>query len=261
MTRHRFDVELFTALNQEYRDRPLVPNAKDMSKPAWKASQGQTRSAGLQKRYGIRGCRALEIGCGRGDVALALAEEYGCDVTGVDIVAYPEWAARASERVKLCKLDLTAEDHSSLGSFDFIYAFAVWEHIRHPYKALCAAYQLLRPGGRMYMSANLYRGPKASHRYREVFFPWPHLLFSDEVFAEYYVRNHGKPSYPAWVNKMVVAEYMHYFSMIGFVVEKTWYNLTPIDEPFYDRFAEVLARYPRFDLERDFIHVDLRRPS
>ncbi len=178
-------------------------------------------------------------------------------MTGVDIVAYPEWAARASERVKLCKLDLTAEDHSSLGSFDFNYAFAVWEHIRHPYKALCAAYQLLRPGGRMYMSANLYRGPKASHRYREVFFPWPHLLFSDEVFAEYYVRNHGKPSYPAWVNKMVVAEYMHYFSMIGFVVEKTWYNLTPIDEPFY----EVLARYPRFDLERDFIHVDLRRPS
>lgn len=255
----RYDLELFMQLNQEYRERPLVPDAKTMSNPDRKAAQGTSRASGLQKRYGIRGSRVLEIGCGRGEVAVTMADQYGCDVTGVDIVEYKEWADRASDRVKLRRLDVTAEDHSSLGSFDFIYAFAVWEHIRHPYNALSAAYQLLRPGGRMYMSANLYRGPKASHRYREVFFPWPHLLFSDDVFADFYTRRSGEPRYPAWVNKLVAAEYLHYFSMLGFQVEKTWYNITPIDEPFYARFSDVLERYPRFDLERDFIHVDLRR--
>ena len=35
-------------------------------------------------------------------------------------------------------------------------------------------------GGLAWIKAN--RGPKASHRYRWVNFPWPHLLFTDEVF-------------------------------------------------------------------------------
>lgn len=257
----RFDVDLFIELNEAYRSRPLVPAAKKMSQPAWKADQGQKRATTLQKSYDIRGRRVLEIGCGRGDLALALARDLDCDVTGVDICQYAEWSERNSPRLHLRKIDITAEDFSSLGTFDFIYAFAVWEHIKHPYNALASAYKLLRPGGRMYMSANLYRGPKASHRYREVFFPWPHLLFSDDVFAEFYEKKHGKVNYPAWVNKLVAAEYLHYFSSIGFTVDKTWYNITPIDEPFYQRFADVLERYPRFDLERDFIHVDLRRTS
>lgn len=257
----RYDLELFLQLNAEYEGRPLVPSANKMSNPVFKADQGQTRAASLEKRYKIRGCRALEIGCGRGDLALTLARDYGCQVTGLDVRAYAEWKDRNSERLDLRKLDITAEDFSSLGQFDFIYSFAVWEHILHPYKALQGAFQLLKPGGRMYMSANLYRGPKASHRYREVLFPWPHLLFTDEVFGQFYMKRQGKPSYPAWVNKLVAAEYFHYWSQLGFKVDKSWYSLTPIDEPFYLRFSDILERYPRFDLERDFIHADLRRPA
>ena len=36
--------------------------------------------------------------------------------------------------------------------------------------------------------------PTASHRYREVFFPWPHLLFADEVFEEFLPGTQGRPS-------------------------------------------------------------------
>jgi SAM-dependent methyltransferase len=256
----RFDIDLFMELNEAYRERPLVPTPRDVRDTNQMAVEGQSRAIKLQKRYAIRGRRVLEVGCGRAAVAHRLAEEYECDVIGLDLREYPEWAYRSSDRLTLRKLDIAAADPSALGSFDFIYAFAVWEHIRHPHRALSAAYKLLRPGGRMYLSANLYRGPKASHRYREVFFPWPHLLFSREVFGEFYTRQFGKPSYPAWVNKLVAAEYLHYFSTIGFEVDRVWYDMTPIDEPLYERFALVLDQYPRFDLERDFIHVNLRRP-
>ncbi|HEX7086549.1 MAG TPA: class I SAM-dependent methyltransferase [Vicinamibacterales bacterium] len=255
----RFDVDLFTELNEEYKERPLVPRARNTADAAQMQSQGNRRAAALQKRYDVRGLRTLEIGCGRGEVTYAMARELGCDATGIDIVEYPEWADRRSERVTLRTLDITSEDYSSLGTFDFIYSFAVWEHIRHPYAALKAAFNLLRPGGRMYLNANLYRGPKASHRYREVFFPWPHLLFTDEVFAEFYRRTYGKPRYPAWVNRLVAAEYAQYFTEIGFRIDDLWFDTTPIDEPFYARFESVLGRYPRTDLQRDFIHADLRR--
>lgn len=255
----RFDVNLFTELNEEYKDRPLVPRARNTADASQMQRQGNRRAGFLQQRYDLRGCRTLEIGCGRGEVTYALAREFGCDATGIDIVEYPEWAARRGEGVTLRVLDITKDDYSSLGTFDVIYSFAVWEHIRHPYTALRAAFNLLRPGGRMYLNANLYRGPKASHRYREVFFPWPHLLFSEEVFAEFYRRTCGKPRYPAWVNRLVAAEYMEYFSEIGFRIDDVWFDTTPIDEPFYARFEHVLGRYPRTDLQRDFIHADLRR--
>ena len=255
----RYDVDLFIELNELYSNRPLVPRARNTADTTQMQAQGNSRASALQKRHGIRGCRTLEIGCGRGEVTYAMAHELGCDATGVDIVEYEQWPERASDRVTLRALDITSEDYSSLGTFDFIYSFAVWEHIRHPHAALRAAFDLLRPGGRMYLNANLYRGPKASHRYREVFFPWPHLLFTDEVFGEFYRRAHGKPRYPAWVNRLVAAEYVQYFSELGFEIEQLRFDATPIDEPFYARFENVLGRYPRLDLERDFIHADLRR--
>ena len=113
----------------------------------------------------------------------------------------------------------------------------------------------------MYLNANLYRGPSASHRYREVFFPWPHLLFTDEVFEEFYQVMHNRAAYPAWVNKLVAAEYEAYFRHLGFAIESIGFTLRSIDEPFYARFEEKLGRYPRFDLERDFIVAVVSRPG
>lgn len=256
----RFDLDLFTALNDEYASKPLYTGARDLGDRSAMESQGSKRARTLQSRYKVRGLRCLEIGCGRGEVGVALSTEYGCSVTGLDITEYPEWAARQSDALQLRKLDVTSEDYAELGQFDFICSFAVWEHMHHPLAAIRAAFALLKPGGRIYLSANLYRGPKASHRYREIYFPWPHLLFEDRVFEEYYVRLRGKPARPAWVNRLVAEQYLHYFREAGFNIDKIWYNETPIDEAFYQRFEPVLGRYPRVDLMRDFIHADLSKP-
>jgi hypothetical protein len=37
------------------------------------------------------------------------------------------------------------------------------------------------------------------------------------------------------------------------------FDVVPIDEPFYRRFEDLLGRYPRSDLEKDFFTVVLRK--
>jgi SAM-dependent methyltransferase len=272
----KYDLALFLELNEEYRTKPLVP-----SPPRYDAKSLAKRSASramrIDKAVPISDKRVLEIGCGRGEVCRTLSELYDCETVGVDVSRYREWQL-VRDRVKLVQTDLSAPDAPDLGKFDVIYSNSVWEHLRHPFAMLKKSFDLLKPGGVMLLSANLYRGPKASHRYREVFFPWPHLLFSDEVFEEFYVHlgsaprgdawvNPGSlepgykaelvPKRAAWVNQLSIADYYLYFHLVGFDVRNVRFSVTPLDEKFLTRFADKLDRFPRYDLERDFIHVEL----
>jgi hypothetical protein len=45
------------------------------------------------------------------------------------------------------------------------------------------------------------------------------------------------------------------------VIRSLKFDVTPLDEAFYARFSDILGRYPRWDLERDFFHVVLEKPS
>lgn len=248
----RFDLQLFSRLNEEYREKPIVPAPRSCDMPSL-LEAAQKRAASLDRRIGVRDKRVLEIGCGRGQVARVLADEFDCDVVGVDVTPYPEWSERADVDYRVH--DVSQDDNSVLGRFDAIVSFAVWEHVRHPYAALRATRDLLRPDGRMFLSANLYRGPQASHRYRQVFFPWPHLLFTDDVFEQYYQSRGFEPQRPAWVNKLTYAQYLRYFELLGFDIERVWTTGCQFDEDFYRRFEDRLSRYPRFDLARDFIYA------
>lgn len=276
----RYNLELFLALNEEYRLKPLVP-APPKYDPDSLVERANRRAEIINSRVRVEGKRMLEIGCGHGEVCTALNRIYGCEVVGVDVSRYPHWND-APPGVILLQTDLSVDNPAEIGQFGIIYSNSVWEHIRRPFTMLRRAYDLLVPGGHLLLSANLYRGPKASHRYREIFFPWPHLLFCDEVIDEFY-RHHLKrppegepwlseesvePSYRetelwgcVWVNQLSIADYFNYFNLIGFEVLHTKYSMTPIDEAFVARFADKLDRFPRYDLERDFLHVKLRKPA
>ena len=262
MTREKqsFDLDLFLELNEEYKDKPIVPRPRRTGKVDLEEA-AKRRAANVHKLLNVRDKRVLEIGCGRGAFSYVLARDYACDVVGVDI-AETEWSDYKSvPNLDLRVLDVSADDHEDIGQFDLIYSSAVWEHITHPHAALQGVKRLLRNDGHFFLSANLYRGPQASHRYREVFFPWPHLLFTDDVFEAFYLHAGRKPNRPAWVNKLTYSGYRHYFEILGFEVQREWFSCSPFDEDLYSRFEDVLSRYPKTDLERDFLNAILVQGS
>ena len=253
----KYDLDLFLALNEEYRDKPIVPAPRQYD-PTSVAKMGDRRATNLDNQYKIKGQRCLEIGCGRGETARTLVTDFGCQVVGTDIKTYPQWAT-PQEGLKFYDVDLSQEIPADIGEFDFVFSFSVFEHVRHPYSMLKAVHSLMKPGGMFHLQANLYRGPQASHRYREVFFPWPHLLFTDEVFEQFYQSLGRSPARAAWVNQLSIADYYRYFELVGFKPKKVTFKVTELDETFYQRFADKLERIPRYDLQRDFIHASLEK--
>ncbi len=262
MERILYDLDLFMELNEQYsRNDTALKQASAIKDKDTNPLENTIKRISYVDRFlqFKKGMRVLEIGCGRGHLSSLLKLKYGCDVVGVDIRTYPEWEKFQSEGVDLRIHDVSTMNNDDLGNFDRIIALVVWEHMEHPYAGLTAVKDLLKPAGKglAYISANLYRGPKASHRYREVFFPWPHLLFEDEVFIQFYQRQGRNNVRASWVNKLTVAHYETYLRQLDFEIVRQWTTGTPIDEEFYQRFVDRLGRYPRFDLENDFFHVVL----
>jgi SAM-dependent methyltransferase len=255
------DVELFLRLNEEYASKPLVPTP-----PRYDADTllrlGRRRASELDAAHQIRGKRVLEIGCGYGETARALASELGCTMVAVDISPYlPEkWAEFNDCGVDFRLFDVTKEDPSLLGKFDFIYSNGTLEHVEHPFALLSALLELIPAGGRMHFNMGLHRGTIGSHLYRDVFFPWPHLLFTESTFERFYERT-GRPAQrPCWINHITAAQWLEMFDVLGLHPAKVWYLVRPLDRSFYDRFENVLNRYPTYDLERDLMYIDLVKP-
>lgn len=256
----RFDLRLFTELNEEYRDRPLVPEPRRFD-PAARRAEAERRTARLDRALDLRGKRVLEVGCGAGGVGRQLAEQLDCTVVGIDITDYPAWDDDPTDRVSFVVGDIS-DPPADIGRFDAIFSFSVWEHLVHPHAALERSFGLLEPGGRMFLQAQLYRGPKASHRYREVFFPWPHLLFTPDVFEDYYRSIGRKPMRPAWVNKLTFGQYVDYIDGLGYhTVSRRATGTADFDEALYRRFHDELSAYPRWDLSHDVISTVIDRPA
>jgi SAM-dependent methyltransferase len=254
-----YDVALLEQLNAEYADRPLVPSPPSYTAEALAAS-AQRRVRWVHGMVGLAGRRTLEIGCGNGFEVWSLAHNLDCDAYGVDVSHYQPWDQLAGPRVHFECADLGIENPFPKDHFDRVLSFTVWEHVTHPYALLKATHDVLKPGGTAWIRANLYAGPQASHRYRQINFPWPHLLFADTVVREWDVAHGRAPIGNAWVNRLGWLHYEYYADLLGFEIAHRGYTETPIDEDFYHRFEDVLGRYPRADLRRDYLLLVLRKP-
>ena len=256
----QFDIDLFEALNEEYSSKPLVA-APQTYEPSSLTERSRTRLSAVHQSIDLMDKRVLEIGCGHGFEVWMIAHNFSSEAHGIDVREYSAWEHLADERTHYHQADLCVDNPFSPDFFDRILSFVVWEHISHPYRMLEEAHRVLKPGGLMWLRANLYRGAMASHRYREVYFPWPHLLFSDEVFEEFYRRRGKMNVRAAWVNKLTWPHYEAYFERIGFKIRMVRFSGAPFDEEFYTRFEDVLGRYPRSDLERDFFTAVIEKPA
>ena len=257
-----FDLELFEELVAEYRSRPLRerPIKRDQKSQREKA---EARIQRIQRELDLDfdDRVVLDLGCGHGWLPSLLPELGGArKAIGVDPRRYETWSEHSDPRVELIEADLSVDDVVEAGSVDCVISGAVLEHVSRPIEMLEAIHRVLAPGGRAWLYFNLYRGPSASHRYSEVPFPWPHLLFDDAVCRAYYKQEHGRKNVPfAWVNRMTIGGYVQTVDEVGFRTIDVKRRVVPIDVGFYQRFEDELGRYPALDLETDFATLVLEK--
>lgn len=255
----RYNLELFERLNDEYRGKPIVP-AAPRTDPRGRTKRARRKLREIAADVGLEGKRVLEVGCAHGQMTRLLVKKGGArEAIGVDVVESPTWDELAGKRISFQQADLASERILPSNSVDVVVSNSVLEHVRRPLRMLEAIADLLKAGGEAWLSFNLYRGPKASHRYRQVFFPWPHLLFEPEVCAAYYRKHHGTEATFAWVNRLTAAQYVEACATSGLHIARHQRSISSLDLGFYERFVDKLGCYPAFDLETDFLLLVLKK--
>ena len=114
--------------------------------PAKKVASGRWIARRAFDLMGRRG-RALEIGCGRGELLIGAREE-GWEVEGID--ATP-WADVPGMRIELATVE-TARSLDEPERYDLIIMSAILEHLYDPVLVLRKAQRSLRCGGLLFVS-------------------------------------------------------------------------------------------------------------
>lgn len=145
----------------------------DALAPRWWDEQGEFRALHdlnpvrlefIEARAPLRGRRVLDVGCGGGLLAEAMAGR-GAIVTGIDLAAGPLEVARLHAMESGIAVDYqrsAAEPFAAqhAGTFDLVTCLEMLEHVPEPSAVIKALGQLVKPGGHVVCST-INRGPKA----------------------------------------------------------------------------------------------------
>jgi 2-polyprenyl-6-hydroxyphenyl methylase / 3-demethylubiquinone-9 3-methyltransferase len=105
----------------------------------------------------IAGCRVLDVGCGGGILADAMARR-GADVLGIDLadkalkVAQLHALEAATRGVKYREISVEALAAEQPESFDVVTCMEMLEHVPDPASVVKACAQLVKPGGWVFFS-------------------------------------------------------------------------------------------------------------
>ncbi|MRG90408.1 class I SAM-dependent methyltransferase [Polyangium spumosum] len=114
------------------------------------------------------GERILDIGCGDGYYDARIASR-GAHVVGVDI--HEKRLAKAQRKHRSERTDYHYMDAEELGfepaTFDKVISFCVIEHFQNEDRVLEHVNRVLRPGGRIFLSADSLSNPEVTHEERE----------------------------------------------------------------------------------------------
>lgn len=117
-----------------------------------------------RQAQGVDGKRILDIGCGGGILAEALAQK-GARVTGIDMAELSLKVARMHLHESALEIDYqlsTVEafaEHSE-ARFDIVTCLEMLEHVPDPASIIASATRLLKPGGVLFLST-INRNPKS----------------------------------------------------------------------------------------------------
>lgn len=118
----------------------------------------------IDERVGLAGKRILDVGCGGGILAEAMAQR-GAKVTGIDMGEAPLAVARLHQLESGVEVDYqqtTAEELAAEQpeSFDVVTCLEMLEHVPDPSSVITACARLVKPGGQVFFST-INRNPKS----------------------------------------------------------------------------------------------------
>jgi len=118
----------------------------------------------IDRHAGLRGKSVLDVGCGGGILAEAMAAR-GATVSGIDLSEKALKVAQLHLHESLLKIDyqsISAEDFAlrHAGEFDVVTCMELLEHVPQPDGMVAACAKLVRPGGQVFFST-LNRNPKS----------------------------------------------------------------------------------------------------
>jgi 2-polyprenyl-6-hydroxyphenyl methylase/3-demethylubiquinone-9 3-methyltransferase len=113
---------------------------------------------------GLAGKRALDVGCGGGILAEAMARQ-GAQVTGIDLAEKPIKVAmlhamETDSPVQYRVVSAEAMAHEAPGAFDVVTCMEMLEHVPDPASTVAACARLAKPGGWVFFST-INRNPKS----------------------------------------------------------------------------------------------------
>jgi len=115
---------------------------------------------------GVRGRQVLDVGCGGGILAEAMARRGAADVLGIDLADKPLKVAQLHaleagiENVAYREVAVEALAAAQPASFDVVTCMEMLEHVPDPASVVRACAALVKPGGRVFFST-INRNPKS----------------------------------------------------------------------------------------------------
>ena len=118
----------------------------------------------IRQHISLRGCRAVDIGCGGGILTESMAAA-GATVIGIDMADGPLSVARLHQHESGAEVDyrkLTAEELAAneAGEYDVVTCLEMLEHVPDPSQVIKSCAELVKPGGHVFFST-INRNPKS----------------------------------------------------------------------------------------------------
>jgi SAM-dependent methyltransferase len=206
--------------------------------------------------------RYLDMGCGTGELTLALARMGAGQVTGVDFMPRSIETARThAARLGLANVNFECCDLHTWNppyKYDVLLSFDAFEHIEAPGRFLARMKELIAPSGMAMVSFGpLFHSPFGDHMWDffRLQLPWRGVLFSEQAMLRLR-RECFRPTDPAGRLREIAGglNQMRYSEFLGYVGAADWQleylAVNAIELPLMRPLSSALARVPML---QDFI--------
>jgi len=222
--------------------------------------------------------KILEVGCGSGYLAYAIASQEVGNIIGID-VEFPVYASIAEQPLivdKFSRLNPNVNNNCLLdsvdvhnlkfkeNSFDLVYSNSVLEHISGIKRAIEEMYRVLKPGGIAYHIYDPWFSPRGGHSLCTIDFPWGHVYLSPSEFENYilkyrfYEYQHAIPFYRDYFpqQKPVLKIMEKFFLDTGFQIIRWVDHQSTYSHHIKflqnNQYQEIESRYPQCSI-RDLL--------